>query len=298
MRVLVTGASGFIGQHLLPLLRDAGHEVCGTYNIKHIDFPGVRIKKVNLFNRHEVEQVLNTTKPDALIHLAWYVTSGSYQSSMSNLDWCSTTTDLMRSFAECGGRRAVFAGSCFEYDLSMPNYQMENNVMPRCHTFYGACKKATGDIVLTMPVETTAVWARIFYLYGPGERKHRLVPSVITSLLKGQTADCSHGKQVRDFLHVEDVASALVSLLASDLTGAVNIGSGEGVTIKQVATTIAAKLGKSGSVNFGAITPPPNDPLLVIAYNNKLRSTGWSPKYNLNTGLENTIDWWKRELVL
>lgn len=168
--------------------------------------------------------------------------------------------------------------------------------MYRSHSFYGACKKATGDIIMAMPVDISSVWTRIFYLYGPGERKSRLVPSIITSLVNKDSADCSHGKQVRDFLHVADVASAFVSLLESNITGAVNIGSGEGVTIRQLAISIAAKLGKSGMVKFGAVTPPPNDPLAVIAYNNRLTSTGWKPRYNLDTGLNNTIDWWKKEL--
>src|SRR4029077_12935796 len=107
-------------------------------------------------------------------------------------------------------------------------------------------------------------WGRIFHLYGPYEYPSRLVPSVIISLLKDELARCTHGRQVRDFMHVDDVASAFVALLDSDVAGIVNIGSGEPVTIRSLVTRIASTIKAEGRVEFGAISVAPNDPPVLI----------------------------------
>jgi nucleoside-diphosphate-sugar epimerase len=136
-------------------------------------------------------------------------------------------------------------------------------------------------------------WARIFLLYGPGEPERKLVSSVITSLLKGETAATTHGTQMRDFLHVEDVARAVVAVLDSSPEGAVNIGSGELISQRQVVETIARLIGRPELLRLGAIPTSPNDPERLVPDVARLRSTGFTPKYTLDDGLELTIEWWR-----
>jgi nucleoside-diphosphate-sugar epimerase len=140
-------------------------------------------------------------------------------------------------------------------------------------------------------------WGRIFFLYGPHEHPDRLVSSVIRSLLQGEPARCSHGNQIRDFLHVEDVAHAFVTLLDSDMEGAVNIGRGTSATIREVVEIIGDQLHGKQLIQLGALPAPPNDPPVLIADTHRLNSLGWRPKYDLESGLEQTIAWWKTNLI-
>jgi UDP-glucuronate decarboxylase len=139
-----------------------------------------------------------------------------------------------------------------------------------------------------------ANWGRIFYLYGPHEYPQRLIPSVIQGLVQKERVSCSHGDHVRDFLHVQDVADAFVTLLESDVQGVVNIGSGVGVRIKEVINTIAEQVGGSDLVQFSALAAPKNDPPSLIANTARLRKeVGWGPRFSLEEGIRDTIAWWK-----
>ena len=147
------------------------------------------------------------------------------------------------------------AGTCAEYDWTQGLCQ-EGVTPERPTTLYGVCKKAMHDITMAFAAREgfSAAWGRVFFLYGPGEYKERLVPSVVRALLEGREAQCTHGKQVRDFLHVEDVARAFVSILASDVTGAVNIGSGEPLALRDLVMTVAKAVGREDLVRLGV--PP------------------------------------------
>jgi UDP-glucuronate decarboxylase len=137
----------------------------------------------------------------------------------------------------------------------------------------------------------------LFYQYGPFEDERRLMPSVICSLLQNKTARTTKGEQIRDFLHVEDVASALWAVAQSNLTGPVNIGSGKLVTVRAIITTIAEIIGKPGLVNLGALPYGPSDPMFVCANNHRLvENTTWAPRFELEDGLRQTIEWWEERL--
>jgi nucleoside-diphosphate-sugar epimerase len=117
---------------------------------------------------------------------------------------------------------------------------------------------------------------------------------VIDSLLSGKTVDVTKGTQVRDFLHVADVGAALAAVALSELTGVVNVGSGQGVTVRDVVSTIESHIGQAGLVRFGARPENPTDPPVVVADHRKLvEGTGWSPAYDLASGLQQTIEWAK-----
>ena len=113
------------------------------------------------------------------------------------------------------------------------------------------------------------------------------MPSVITSLLRGEPARCSHGNQLRDFLYVKDVAAALVALLESDFQGPVNIASGQAVTLKTIINTIADRLDGAGLLRLGARPVPEGEPAVLLADTRLLREkVGWEPAYTLEQGLE------------
>jgi nucleoside-diphosphate-sugar epimerase len=138
-------------------------------------------------------------------------------------------------------------------------------------------------------------WGRIFQPYGPYEYPARLVPSVIRSLLNDEPARCTHGNQVRDFLYVADVADAFAALLDSGVTGCVNIGSGEPVSIKELVMQIARHLGKENEVRFGALPAREDESPFIVADTGRLmKEVQWRQRYSLEKGVMETISWWEK----
>ena len=117
---------------------------------------------------------------------------------------------------------------------------------------------------------------------------------MIRSLAKGERARCSHGRQVRDYLYAGDVADAMVTLLESDVTGAVNIASGQAVTLRELATRAGELMGLADRIDFGAIPAAPTDKALVVADVSRLSTElAWRPRASLDEGLRGTIEWWR-----
>jgi len=301
-RVLVTGGTGFIGQHSIPLLLNLGYEVHAITSKEPNNLnANVNWHQVNLLDVDKIPGLLEEVKPTHLLHFAWYLVPGQWVTSGAdqNFRWAQASLELLRCFKEQGGVRAVTAGSCTEYDW---NYGYCSEALtPLCpNTFYGRSKASVFEYsnAYASEVDLSCAWGRIFFVYGKHEHPNRLVSSVINSLLSEELALCTHGNQIRDFLFSEDVADAFVTLLNSDLTGAVNIASGNPVTLKQVVNKIAEKLGKKDLVKFGARPVPKNETPFVVGDIQRLSTElNWKPKFNLNSGLEETIDWWKENLA-
>ena len=295
-RVLVTGAGGFIGRHCLPVLISNGFEVhAADVFVPEEKRYGLHWHQVDLLDTKQTYELLATICPTHLLHFAWYAKPGEYWNSLENIRWVEGSLHLLRVFHMNGGKRVVMAGTCAEYDWRYGYFSEQVTPLVPL-TLYGTCKNALQHLLKEFSIVTglSSAWGRIFFLYGPHENPNRLVSSVILNLLQNKTALCSHGNLIRDFLHVQDVASAFVSLLESDVTGPVNIASGNPTAIKDVVNTIADKLNKRDLVRFKEGPSPLNEPGLLVAEVKRLNSEiGWKPGYDLDRGLEQTIDWWK-----
>ena len=296
-KILVTGASGFIGKHTLPLLLKADHEVYAV-SLKKKNENGVKWHQADLKDPSQVQNLITKIQPTHLLHLAWCAEPGKFWTDPENIQWVRASLDLIKHFYKQGGKRVVISGSCAEYDWSKISYS-ENENLGIPATLYGKCKKE-----LQIKAESfchaanlSFCWVRVFFIYGPYEHPERFVPSVVCSLLNNEIAKCSHGEQKRDFLFVEDVASGFTSILESPVTGIVNIGSGKGIALKDIIEIIGKKIGRGDLIRLGAIPAQKNDPPILIADTKKLtEEVGWTPKFDLNTGLDQTIKWWRSKL--
>ncbi len=298
--VLVTGATGFIGGACLRALRAAGYEAIGTYRSDTAPDPqdGVTWVQADLTNAESLSALMSAHKPKSLLALAWYMGPGNQQ-ALENFRWLQHSIDLLMAFADAGGKRVTFCGSCMEYDWTQEIQLNETTTPLLPASEYGAAKAAlyTAFAPLCRKLEISGAWARPFFLYGPGENPRRLAADVILSLLEGREARCSHGRQKRDFLHVDDVGEAMVKLLESDLEGALNIGSGAAIPLATLIEEIGRQTGASDLIRLGALEARPDDPPLVEADVTRLQDElGWRPRFDLETGVADTIAWWRRDI--
>jgi nucleoside-diphosphate-sugar epimerase len=298
-RVLVTGATGFIGRHVLRPLVDHGFDVHAvTHKAPLSADAGCTWHVSDLLDTARIAPLMQAVQPTHLLHLAWYAVPGRYWTALENFAWVQASLEVLRRFHDAGGVRVVMAGTCAEYDWSY-GYCSERITPTRPHTSYGTCKLALHSMLDAYAHQThlSSAWGRIFFLYGPYEHPSRLVASVVRSVLQGEPARCSQGRQVRDFLHVEDAAHAFVALLMSTIDGPVNIASGQPIAVREVVYKIADKAGRRDLIVLGAVPVGPNEPPLVCADVRRLSAdVGWSPRYDLDNGLEHTMAWCQARL--
>jgi len=301
MRILVTGASGFLGSHALPRLDAAGFEVHALHRAGASPAAGAfRWHAVDLFDAVAVAQLLGEIEPTHLLHLAWVTTPGLFWNSPDNERYREASRSLASEFARAGGRRMVAVGSGAEYDWRLGSC-IENETPLRPLTPYSRAKDALRQQLAALAEDSDLefAWARVFWPFGPREHPARLLPSVICALLRGEIASCSEGSQIRDFLYVSDVAEALCAVTESSVTGPINVGSGVGTSVRDLATLAGRQLGRVERIRFGARPTPAGEAPRVVADIARLqKEVGFSPQTRTEAGVEASVRWWAETLRL
>ncbi len=299
MRILLTGAAGFVGAAVTRQALANGDTVGALLSPSN---PAARLSDVSeqvsvfrgrLEDTNAVRAALQAFQPEACIHLAWYAEPGKYLTSPENLNSLTASIGLLQQLAETGCAHVVMAGTCAEYDTNAGYLSETSPTKPE--TIYAATKLAMQVVGAQFPAEIGFTWARLFYIYGPDEDERRLTPALINTLLDGKPFAATPGEQIRDYLHVTDVASALLRLAHQHSRGTYNIASGCPISIRVFMETVAALAGRSGAVQFGALPYRAWEPMFICGNNQKLKDAGWSPRYSLRDGLEQTVNWWKQK---
>ena len=294
-KVLVTGARGFVGRHVLDALARFDveiHAVAASAPPRGSDRHTWH--EADLLDPVQREQLVAAVGADTLLHLAWCAKPPDYARHPDNLRWASATLELARAFEANGGTRMVGVGTCAEYDWRY-GFCTENLTPLAGSTLYGVAKAAVGQVLEAYAAETglSIAWGRLFFLLGPHDSPLRLVPSLVRDLNAGRPARCVAGSHVRDFLHVSDAGSALVALLRSGVTGAVNIASGSPVRLADVALGVAQRLGRGDLLS---IDRGPSLNALVAANVSRLRDeVGWTPTRDFPAALDDTVAWWSSD---
>lgn len=283
-RVALTGVSGFIGREMPALLRARGFEVhCLGRGYAPEGCIGHLIDLI----ADDPAPVLAEINATHLLHLAWYAEPGLFWNALENLDWVAASLRLVRAFARSGGERAVFAGSCAEYDWSGALLdEASTPLMPA--TLYGESKASLFRIIDKAAAELnlSVSWGRIFFPYGPFEKPGRLLSMLFDSIAFEEPVAFSAGTQLRDFMHADDVAAAFMAILESSVCGAVNVASGQTITIRAMVERGAEIAGASALVKFGIRPLQPGEPPVMAAATSRLRDeVGFTPHHSIDTGL-------------
>lgn len=290
MRVLVTGASGFIGRYSIKFLQSMGHDVVGVCRYLSSDLHNIKIdwQVADLLSEGSASVLMDKVRPDALLHLAWCTENGKFWNDPANLTWLARSCDLVEAAKTVGVRRIVIAGTCFEFKFSDGDCD-EHTTPVENHFLYDTAKDAFRRVAEAwcQPNNISFGWARLFHLYGPGEDPARLVCSIARSLIRGEPARCSTGQVLRDYMHVSDAGAALAAFVVSEVRGVVNIASGEPVRIADIARYLGEISGRPDLVCLGALPDRQNDPSRITANVARLRQEiGFIPNYELRAGLD------------
>jgi nucleoside-diphosphate-sugar epimerase len=278
-RVLVTGAAGFIGTRVKTQLLAQGHEVVAVEHRWH--------------SREELQARIAPKRFAECIHLGWYARPGDYLTNTSaNLRSLTDALTLVECIGALGCEHLVVAGSCAEYGPSDGVVSEDARIGP--WSVYGAAKTALRVLLESSwrPAGLGVTWARLFNVTGPGEDSGRLVPSVARALLRGENVPLSPGEQRRDFLDVDDVASALGWLSAQRAEGVFNVCSGNAVTLRHLLGAIADRIGAPTLLQFGARDYGLHDPMILAGDNTRLVATGWARARSFSEMVDRTVEYW------
>lgn len=293
MKILLTGPTGFIGATFLRRALQSGHQVAGLVIPSEslpADLPGAN----NLqWLRGTLEQApweaIRAFAPDVCVHTAWITTPGVYLEAPENEQFRDASLQFLRRVRELGTSQFVTLGTCVEYEITNEPLSEERTPV-RPTTLYARSKNE-----LRLALETdanvqsfTSCWCRLFYPYGPREHPSRLCSSLIQKLSRNEVITLKTPNSVKDYIYIDDVGSALLTVVEKQFSGTINLGTGVGVSVRQIAQTICKLLSKPHLLQEA--DPPQIDPLgYVVADLRRLRSLGWQPAHSLEEGLQKLV---------
>ncbi len=297
-RVLLTGATGFVGRQVAAPLRARGFAVHGVGRRAPSaasgggagGAEGIAYHQADLLDEGTHRALLRDIRPALVLHAAWYVEHGKFWTAPENETWRDASLALARHAAEAGARRFIGLGTCAEYADRDGNddqpWPETRRIAPA--TPYGQAKARLAAELSTLPIPTA--WARLFLMFGPGEPPARLVPSILAALAENRPAHCSSGRPVRDFASTRYLGEALAALAASDATGPVNIASGEPRSIAEVARFLGEAAGRPDLIRLGALPDRPGEvPFMVADVARMRRDVGFADPPDVEADLRRMV---------
>jgi nucleoside-diphosphate-sugar epimerase len=304
-RVLITGGSGFIGACLAHDLIRAGHDVHlvlrpGSSNLWRLAVVQGDYQPhwADLRDTEALRKAVRECRPDVVYHLA---THGAYPTQSDRAAILTMnllgTANLLDALEGCAYRTLVHTGSSSEYGHSDAPMREEDRLAPR--TSYGVAKAAAtllcqAEAYRGRPVVTV----RVFSAYGPWEDPSRLVPYVMGCCHRGVNPQVTAGAQPRDFIYVEDVLTLLKAAAATPRARGhiLHAGTGRQQRVRDMVETIVAICGQGRvTAEFGGAPPRPGEPEHWVASIVQTTAlTGWTPRYDLRTGIERLWSWYRR----
>ena len=297
MKVFITGGTGFIGRYVLKHLEKEGYNIllltrASKENISSI----IKSKKVDIVSGdlsdiNKWKNKLIQFKPDTTIHLAWEgIPDYGVNKSIKNLKY---GLNLFEELAEIGCKKIICTGSCWEYGQNQGKISEDFPV--KSSNAFTTAKNALHLLGREIAIENNMqfIWTRLFYVYGPGQRGNSLIPYIIKCVKEGKKPKIKTPSARNDFIYVEDVAEAIVTILKKCNQSTVyNIGSGYSTSIQEIVREVCncynieyiqknKQWTEDQTINFWAD---------ISKIKKKI---GWEPKVNIVEGVKNTVSYYK-----
>jgi nucleoside-diphosphate-sugar epimerase len=303
MKVLLTGASGFVGSYVLRrLLAEGDAEVAvfvrrpgQAWRIRD-ELARVRVFEAALEDAAGVEAALASFRPTHLAHLAWAGVLGRNRNDPQQQDNVAQSLRLLEAALDAGARHFVGLGSQAEYGPCQARIDEATPTAPT--TRYGQAKLATCLEAQAMCERHGArfAWLRLFSSYGPQDSPEWMIPYLALKLLHRERPAVTAAEQLWDYVYVDDAAAAIVAVLRSDVaSGVFNLGSGSAPRLRDIIERVRDAIDPSLPVGFGEVAYRPDQVMHLEADIGRLaRATGWGPKVGLDEGIRRTVDWYRK----
>jgi len=305
LKILLTGPTGFIGKAFTRLAQSRGHEIAGLL------IPGEAIPTDLTAPTAEVAQAfepaprpvfwlhgtleeapwkeITAFSAEVCVHTAWITTPGVYLESPENERFRDASLSFLSRFRDLGANHIVGLGTCIEYQITQqPLSEDHTPAVPT--TTYARCKN---QLRTALEADANAhglvfCWGRVFYPYGPGEHPSRLCSSIIQKLARDEKIILKTPDSTKDYIYISDLAEALLMVVEKKFRGVINLGTGVGITVKQIAQTIGQEMGKAHLVEEASDLEPDPFPF-VVGQARKLKSLGWRQTVTMEEGLARLV---------
>ena len=287
-KAILTGATGLIGQNIIEPLKKDGYEIWAlTIDEKNPDYD-INWVKCNIFDEVSLKKVFDEVKPSHLMNFAW-ITGGDYLTNPVNKDFVKSGKNMLKFFKENGGKRAVFSGTCFEYDFCDEPIKETQKLNPT--TLYAQCKNEMREYAQKFCKENgiSFGWGRIFYVFGKNEKAGRLTSTIINNFKEGKEVTINCGSLVKDYMYTKDIAGAFAKFLGSDVEGCVNIATGKGISLEDYAKKFAIRLNAQNLLKIK--NEVGNNPPFIVADVTRLKNEiGYVPRYDIDSAIDEILN--------
>jgi len=300
-RVFLTGASGFVGAAVVNRMVQEGRSVAillrqssNMWRIADIQ-DNVTIIRGDMQSINSLKDAISRFAPDAVAHLAWKGVKGADRNTPEQVENVFEAISLYRLVRSLGVRKFIGLGSQAEYGPC--SARVDELTPTRPTTTYGAAKLATYLLLdrLSAADGFPFVWLRLFSSYGPKDDPSWLLPYIAKSLLRGERPALTMGEQVWDYIHIDDVVSAVLEMIDNSVTGVFNLGSGQAKPLHEIITRIRDLIDPALPLGFGELPYRPDQVMHLEANIDKLTTeTAWRPAVSLDLGLKSVADFYRQ----
>jgi dTDP-6-deoxy-L-talose 4-dehydrogenase (NAD+) len=269
-KILLTGATGFVGMNILEELANRGVLVTPVVRrgTEHLIDKFENISKIisvdDIFKENSDWWAELSSDADIFIHAAWYTKTHDYLISKQNINCQLGTLNIAKGVIKSGIKKFVGIGTCFEYEFVSDYISVDTPLKPISH--YASAKAATYLALLKMSKDEKMdfAWCRLFYLYGENESESRLYSYILSQINQGKKIELTSGEQIRDFMHVRMAAEHIVTVALGNMVGPINICSGIPITVREFAMNVADRFGARSLLDFGAKVNKSTDPPRIV----------------------------------